>query len=56
MIEMYQKNKFCIECGESFVIYQTQAETKKYCSYKCQRAYTKRKKYHSNLPPKKTIE
>ena len=57
MIESYQKQKYCVECGDTFMIYTKAGEQKKYCGYQCQSTYLRRKKEmktHESIPPKNT--
>lgn len=59
MIEPYQKQKYCVECGDTFMIYTKAGEQKKYCGYQCQSTYLKRKKANKDSrvnSPKKILE
>ena len=50
MIEFTQKQKFCVECGKTFIIYHRNAEQKKYCGYACQSIANRRKKKTHESP------
>tara|TARA_B100001113_G_C20956089_1_gene555352 strand:+ start:206 stop:379 length:174 start_codon:yes stop_codon:yes gene_type:complete len=40
----YTKQKFCVECGDTFMIYHKAQDQKKYCGYPCSAKAERRRK------------
>ena len=51
----FTKQKFCVECGDTFMIHHKAQEQKKYCGYPCSAKAERRRKAQKDQQNKTVV-